>query len=325
MPGLLPEFGEGFDSKAREPQFAVLFLLASAFREVQEDLLSATSDLRPGLVDYTSALASAFADAIYMQTEPVDALLTWDSFTARQRARKAPQKVQELLANGRETIQAALHAGFDPRRYLADANQRARAAIGTLATRIGLAGQTTVELAPIRISWKESRDFLWPSTGGRKIAWVFQYKHAALWAAVLAEIILQHEYLSHVLPRSDSLSETVREGWLMETLHVEVRERGSPADLRTFMHVRDSLNGLPRSEPLAWVTDMMLLVREDLYWSLTRDLLAEPPGYQPEGRGDVVLRFLEGLTRPGQRREFLENPRLAGLDSLYEEVRMRAP
>jgi hypothetical protein len=322
LPAPLPELGEGFDFKGREPQLAVLFLLASAFRRVQEDLLTATSSLRPGLVDYVSALASAFVDAINIQHDPADALLSWDSFTARERAKKVPPKVQELFASGRETIEEALLAGFDPRRYLVDVNERARAAVEALATRIGLTGSPPIEPASMTISWKEHRDFIWPSTGGRTIAWVFQHHRSAVWSAVLAEVILQHEYLSHLLPRSDSLSETIREGWLMETLHEEIRARGKPSDLRVFMHVRDKLNGLPRSESLAWVADTMLLVREDLYWNLTRDVLAELPGHNPKGRADLVLRFLQDLDLR-QRREFLENPALTGLDSLYEEAMKR--
>jgi hypothetical protein len=292
--------------------------LAAAFRQVQEDLLSVASNLRPGLVDYVSALASAFVDAIDVQHDPADALLSWDSFAARQRAKKAPQEIQELFATGRKTIEGMLQTGFDPRRYLGELNERARAAVEALATRIGLTGQPPIELAPVTISWREHRHFIWPSTGGRAIAWVFQYHRSALWAAVLTEVILQHEYLSHLLPRSDSLSEAIREGWLMETLQLEIRERGKPSDLRVFVHVRDKLNGLPRSESLAWVAAAMELVRKDLYWNLTRDILAELPGHNPQGRADAVLRFLLELT---DLREFLvENPHLKGLDSLYEEV-----
>jgi hypothetical protein len=325
LPAPLPEFGEGFDLKAREPQLAVLFLLASAFRQIQEDLSTAASSLQPGLVDYVLALASAFIDAIHMQQDPADALLSWDSFAARQRAKKAPQKVQELFATGRKTIEGMLQTGFDPRRYLGEVNERARAAVEALATRIGLPGQPPIELAPITISWKpitisEQGQFIWPSTGGRAIAWVFQYHRSALWAAVLAEIILQHEYLSHLLPQSDSLSETIREGWLMEALQVEIRERGERSDLIVFAYVRDNLNGLPRDQRLAWVAAGIEAVRKDLFWNLTRDILAELPGHIPQGRADAVLSFLLGFTDTDERRKFLEKPHLTGLDSLYEEV-----
>jgi hypothetical protein len=353
LPGPFPDYGEGFDHKAREPQLAVLFLLVSAFREIQEDLFNATWGLRPMLTDYISMLASVFVDpdAVRVQTEPEDALLVWDSFVAKLRAMKVPTQVENLFARGRAKIQALL-ADVDPGRYLAEANERARAAVEALATRIGPTDGTVVELAPITISWREGLDFRWPSSATirvrssasaaavsarsagvvaaaaadgeeemfveRRIAWVFQHHPSAMWAAMIADVVLQHEYLSHLLPRSDSLPDIVREGWLMWVLG---RELGQ-VEVRVFSHIRYELTGLghPNAFPgLEEAEEEIFNKRPDLYWGLTRDLLTAPPGPEPAGRAKVVLEFLSRLhLRP--LRDFLKDSRLTGLESLYEAV-----
>jgi hypothetical protein len=331
LPGLLPEYGEGFDHKARAPQFAVLFLLASALRKIQGDLFNATRGLQPRLPDYISMLASKFADprAVSVRTEPKDALLSWDSFAADQLEAKVPKIVQDLFAQGRATLDELLHADFDPRRYLAEANESARATVEALARRIGLADRIPLEPALIRICWREGGDFRWPSTAveGRQITWVFQNHPLAMWTAMLAQVILQHEYLSHLLPRSDSLSSVVREGWLMWVLEGEVAN-SSGVELGVLEHVRYRMDGL--GSPLAFpelraVVEVMSIKREDLYWSLTHDLLALPPGPESAEYADAVLNGLMTLVMLNLRqlRSFLDDSSLTGLESLYEAVRKR--
>jgi hypothetical protein len=276
-------------------------------------------------------LASTFVDpgAVGVRTEPKDALLSWESFTANQRGAKVPKKVQRLLAQGRATLQKLLRAGFDPLRYLAEADEKARTAVEALAKRIGLTDRIPIEPAQIRICWREGEGFRWPSTTveERQITWVFQNHPSAMWAAMLAQIILQHEYLSHLLPRSDSLSNTVREGWLMWVLEGEVA-KSSRVESGVLEYVHYRLDGL--GDPLAFlelrpVVDVMFYKREDLYWSLTHDLLALAPGLEPAEQADAVLNGLMTLVSLNlqQLYQFLEDSSLAGLGSLYEALRKR--
>ena len=235
-------------------------------------------------------------------------------FATTQQAEKVPKAVQDLFARGRARITTLLNTSFDPRRYLAEANESAIAAVEALAAKIGLKDWTPIKPASIEISWRE-----------RRITWVFKYHTMAVWTAILAKVILQHEYLSHILPRTDSPLTIVREGWLMWTLQREVSDL-SRDESEVFEHVRRQKSGYANLEVfrgLGAVGEAMLIKRPTLYWALTRDLLAAPSGLGPAKQADVVLNFLMDLTPRSRRDDFLEDRGLTGLESLYKAVTRR--
>lgn len=68
---------------------------------------------------------------------------------------------------------------------------------------------------------------------GQQLGWSFQQVERALYGALILDMFLQHEYLSHMLPRNTFLSRDVREVWLCAALFLESeRQLEDPNELQ---------------------------------------------------------------------------------------------
>lgn len=121
---------------------------------------------------------------------------------------------------------------------------------------------------------------------GNQIGWSLQLKRRALYGALIADMFLAHEYLSHMLPRNTHLSWNVREVWLSTALFWE--RKSQPGDAAQ-QHVaqfcweqfRHELNmqfdpnnrkffGPRQLDGLAEVT---YLLSEEIFWDITKTIL----------------------------------------------------
>jgi hypothetical protein len=89
----------------------------------------------------------------------------------------------------------------------------------------------------------------------KRIRWAYQPVGHAVKAILLSELILAHEYLSHIVPLSKDLDQSVREGWLGAAL------------VETF-HVTPAVG--------SWTRTLWADYREDLYQQLLKIRQARP-------------------------------------------------
>jgi hypothetical protein len=85
--------------------------------------------------------------------------------------------------------------------------------------------------APIVIDFDEAGNQFCASSSClyREIHWTLQPFEHSLFGATVLPRVLEHEYISHLLPRNQYLSKGVREVWLMETLEEEHRNDTVPS------------------------------------------------------------------------------------------------
>jgi hypothetical protein len=195
--------------------------------------------------------------------------------------------------------------------------------------RLGAEDLLDAEPIPIRISWDQYgvRASASSSRTAREITWTFQHFARALWSALAAEPVLQHEYLSHLVPRNPDLSSRVREGWLMEALMAEIRDGGPDGqlDLRLLKYLRERLGADPELGDLAAYGSLGLLdtavfirIRNPaLFWGVTREMLAMEPGAEAARQVDEVLRELEAK-RDQELCAIFESVGPAGIAKLHE-------
>jgi hypothetical protein len=122
-----------------------------------------------------------------------------------------------------------------------------------------------------------------------EIGWKLQLAEHAFYGALIPDMILEHEYLSHLLPTNTYLSDAVREIWLTTSLFWE--HRNAPQD-DLEKHVRLALWERFRSElarhkgktdyelygPERWDWLAMKMAFSDAgnFWQLTTEIVHSP-------------------------------------------------
>lgn len=89
---------------------------------------------------------------------------------------------------------------------------------------------TEFAIAPLVIDFDEAGTQFCASSSPllREIHWTLHPFEHSLFGAMVAPRVLEHEYVSHLIPRNQYLSKGVREVWLVETLEEEHRNDTLP-------------------------------------------------------------------------------------------------
>ncbi len=209
----------------------------------------------------------------------------------------SPAEVKSVFGRVRRGIEDCLWSGGDPLLSLAECNVQACEAVHNLLKRFGIEAPT-VRAVPIFLFRDAHGEQPLACTipGKTEIRWAVQHTTRAFWAALAAPSVLEHEYLSHLAPRSLLLSPSVREEWLMAVLLLEVQRR-SNADHRLLWYLRyrlgevgeltmlrlpDAASTMSSSEPY-----------RQIYARFNRELLTLPSDPGTATRADEILQFLD--------------------------------
>jgi hypothetical protein len=153
----------------------------------------------------------------------------WRDFLGENRILKLGTKTRGLLELAARQTQARLAKGTFRFDWLEQAHTRARKfineflATGHLADLGEAPPKEVVVFADLT-----GRQFCAKTQGGRQaIEWAHQNVPHALLQMLVAERVLAHEYLSHLVPRNQALGLTVTEQWLVALLDDLYRDKDS--------------------------------------------------------------------------------------------------
>jgi hypothetical protein len=149
----------------------------------------------------------------------------WADFVGDGRIRKLPQRTRRLLESAAAETKRRIQGEAPNLSWLEGAHEKARKFI-----RDFLASRTTGKLpalqsAKVKIVEDPKNEMYCARTQSKRgeIAWAHQNVAHALTNMLLAERVLAHEYLSHLLPQNSSLGHAVTERWLIALLQTLYR------------------------------------------------------------------------------------------------------
>ena len=317
MPALLYEWDKTFDSPLQKAQAEVLFLLAGGLRRLWPDLYETTRDFRGTWVGYVEGIAEDFCNEVHRVSSRSAAADIWARFELTGLVKQSPPKVRSIFDQVHRQIEDHLKESREPLLYLVECNSRACAAIRDLLQGLEVEGLDTSE-ARLLMVYDEHGGSPLSSTylGKGPIHWAVQPKPRAFWAALAAQSVLEHEYLSHLVPRSQSLSPSVREEWLMEVLLLDTKRR-SNADHSLLWYLLYSLREVRelKHSNLPNVAYAMVSTEpyRTVYRRFNRELLTLPTDPHVAKRVDQILKALDAMPPEGAGQLFARwNGSIAG-------------
>jgi len=289
-------WGEEPDALERA-QAEVLFLLASSLRSSWFDLYMATRFFHGTWVQYGEGIVEVFCKEIASVSARANAAHLWTQFEDTLLVRNSPMEVKSIFDRVRRGIEDRLRNGGDPLLYLEDCNFHACVAVHSLLKEFGIEDPAVREVPVLLVRDAHGEQPLACTIPGKtEIRWAFQHKARAFWAALAAQSVLEHEYLSHLAPRSLLLSPSVREEWLMAVLLLEVQGR-SNADHRLLWYLRYRLGEIGELTMLRLPDAANTMSSREsyrkIYARFNRELLTLPTDPGAAARADEILEFLD--------------------------------
>ena len=266
--------------------------IAEALHAHRMPLLVATRRVRQerGWRPYVAEVADHYDKEVRRHTlsTPGDISIVLDAWRAGGLVTKAPAEVRQVVSDICVTAEHAIQRDATSLQWLSGANDRAHAEVSALLARERVdnnLGATPAELSVIPAAPGDSCASSSSLFGN--VMWHFDATARGLWGALQAEMILRHEYLSHLATRHPSLSSNVREGWLMEVLLEEIRSKfpeGQQFDGPALDDFRDELT---RRSSDRGVHDLAVRIRalnSDVYWGYTGAMVSATVEALPDAK-----------------------------------------
>jgi hypothetical protein len=163
----------------------------------------------------------------------------WEVFLKKTFLATASESVKSVLAEIGSALRRKVETGHNPLEFVDRANLVAHHKTRDMLTSHGLGHLLSTRPLPVLVKADfDGRSYCAEtSPASHWIILHFQYGQHGLWGALVMDYIFRHEYLSHLVPKSAYLRNSVREGWLISTLLEEARnERDNPhASLSAFL------------------------------------------------------------------------------------------
>jgi hypothetical protein len=307
----------------------IQLLMAEALHSHRMRLLDATRRARQerGWRQYVAALATHY-DAEVRQhnlSTPGDINLVLDAWRASGLVKKAPAEVRQVVDDICLAAKHAVSLDAIVLQRLSGANDRAHAGVSALLARQRIdndLGAAPAELSVIRAHPGDSCASSSPLLGS--VTWHFDATARGLWGALQAEMVLRHEYLSHLAPRHPSLSSNVREGWLMEVLLEEIRSQfpeGQQFDGPALDDFRDDLTGRRSDRGVHDLAVRIRALNSDVYWGYTGAMVSATLKALPDAAVfDRVLLQLMDEVPVGRLRSRIASCSWSGLQAFVDNV-----
>jgi hypothetical protein len=206
----------------------VLLLLGRAVRlHFPEFRAAQDANGPPAPYEVLRILADILADQMkrHLITDITDALGVWASFTADPAVTKLAGPSSRIIrAMGKRVASDAISANAGMgKQILWAANLQARRWI--VERFLPHLSGVKFDPAPVVIDYDEAgmRFCAFTSPLRGEIHWTLQPFRHSLFGATVVPRILEHEYVSHFIPRNQKLSKGIREVFLVETLEEEHR------------------------------------------------------------------------------------------------------
>jgi len=310
-PAVIPQ--PEFDSPLVRAKLDTMLLLADAL----QPSLTGLQQLFPDDWDeIVSGLNNTFLAQIDSVTQASDAQIVWDQFLASLQVAKLDSRGRVLLSAAGQRLQLRLSVSDHPFNYIEQANTKALSWLKAAGKRRDVKTMTAAEAAPVRIYYDPKAVEYCASCNrtAREIGWKLQVAKHAFYGALIPDMILEHEYLSHLLPANTYLSDAVREIWLTAALFWEQRnalpeEADKNVRLGLWERFRVELarhNGktdydLYGPDRWDWLAIKMAFSDPGAFWRLTGEIIASPNRSDEAELIDELLSSLADLDDGGLR------------------------
>jgi hypothetical protein len=309
------KFESPFQAPIVRAQFDVLLVLAEAMAPSLADLSKVASDWQRVVAVAADALAAQSANV----KSVAHAIPIWNRVLNDLGVASLTPAATAILDTITERLATAVRIPYAGEHRLERSHEAAVGWIRDLGVRRGLAALQQATAYPIRVHYNPAGDDYCASSSlfANEIGWNLQLVERALYGALILDMLFEHEYLSHLLPRNNFLSKNVREIWLSAALFWECVELpGDPAE----KHVQEALWELFRRElnkhfdpknleffgpwKLDHLAEQIYFVSPDVFWDITKAILECDDN---RNNADVIDAFLRQLLslRPGELRSGL--------------------
>jgi hypothetical protein len=210
-----------FQAPIVRAQFDVLLVLADAMSPLLPDLYQVAGNWQ--------RVVAAAAEALANQTAKVrtvaDAIPIWNRVLIDLDVARLTPAAAAVLDSITKRLQAAVLIPYDGEDRLAAMHDAAVSWIRDLGVRRGLADLQQTRQYPLRAHYDpEGNDYCASSSlFADEIGWNLQLVERSLYGVLILDMLFEHEYLSHMLPRNSFLSKSVREIWLSTALYWELK------------------------------------------------------------------------------------------------------
>jgi hypothetical protein len=289
-------------------QAEVLFLIAGSLSSFWDLLFRATRLYKGTWVQYVEGVAGLLKSQEGGISTRAQASDLWHIFEVSLLVKNSPEEVRSVVRRAGEDLAKKLQSETDPFLYLEECNARACVAVRELLDKLGVEDRG-IEVVPLNILLDQEGKAPVAATSSleREINWTLDRRPRSLFAAVAAQSVLEHEYLSHLAPRSDALTPLVREEWLMALLLFDIRDRNAnDAAFSAVYYLWRNLNALgevTRPE-LSLAAAKMEYAHYDLYIRFNREILNLPSDKAAAARLDEVVDYIGNASEDDLRRLF---------------------
>jgi hypothetical protein len=276
-------------------------------------------------------VVSVAADALASQTPHVKSIVNaipiWNRVLLDLGIANLTLAANSVLDTITKRLAAEVSTPFEGERRLLRMHDTAVDWIRDLGARRGISVLKAANPYPIRVHYNPKGDDYCASSSlfANEIGWNLQLVERALYGALILDMLFEHEYLSHMLPKNNFLSRDVREIWLSAGLFWESVDRPGNAGEK---HVREVLWELFRRElnkhfdpknlsfygpwKLDQLVEKIFFLSPDSFWEITKAMIECSDIRQ---NADTIDAFLRDLLRlpDSALREGLLNPARWGL------------
>jgi hypothetical protein len=310
-----------FQAPIVRAQFDVLLVLA-------ECIAPSLPALYLGAPGNWQKVVSVAADALASQTLHVKsiahAIPIWNRVLLDLGIANLTSAANSVLDTITQRLAAEVSVPFGGEQRLVKMHDAAVDWIKDLGARRGISVLQVATPYPIRVHYNPKGDDYCASSSlfAGEIGWNLQLVERALYGALIMDMLFEHEYLSHMLPKNSFLSRDVREIWLSAGLFWEsVGLPGNAAE----KHVRETLWELFRRElnkyfdpknlsfygpwKLDQLVEKIYFLAPDTFWEIAKAMIECSDLRQNAGAIDAFLRDLlrlpdsalrNGLLSPAQ-------------------------
>lgn len=311
----VPKFDPEFKAPAVDAGLRSLFLLARVLIPCLVDLNS-----RPDVLRQVVSRLGVCACDQFGKTKPDEDLdRAWSQFFNDANVRLLPSDIRQNL----ETASAkSLSLAETPEivdEDLTSAHQRGHLLVKSILESNGLKS-LFCEPASLVVAYDHEAKYYCAAASrlDKQIRWVHQPVSHSLYGALFPDLVIAHEYLSHLIPRNPRLDKSISEMWLIVALIQWSDENCEPSADRQWrrklwFHLREALRkhllkknllkdtreDQARLDGLEGVYEFAFLLygrSQPTFWQLTGGILtlADIPGNEAK-----VLKLLEKMTAKG--------------------------
>jgi hypothetical protein len=301
---------DDFESSIARAHLEIFLLLADALNPSLVDLFLADRD---GWNKIIEILAKTVVDQLPHMDAVSDVGKIWNQFmNVAQISKQLQAKPKAILQRVGVRLRALGRTRNHSLKYIGRANDEAIAWIKALGGQVQISRLAKAQQVPVRVYYDPEAVEYCASSNVLvgEIGWKLQIKEYAFFGALIPDMLIEHEYISHMLPNNHSLSKGVREIWLTEALFRV--HRNSPidpnlkavkrflwlkfrADLAKHFHFLGGEREVYGRQEIDGTAKNSFFHDPDAFWSLTQAILEIADSEDDAAIVDSLLETLAGL------------------------------